>query len=160
MRMLSAVGYIFLGQSVGYKGNAIYNTLPENGERIEFPVAEDFQLGASIGLAMQGEKVLSIFPRMDFLICAMNQLVNHLDKISEMSAGIWKPKVIIRTMIGSKEPLDAGPQHTGDYSAMLRYGLKNISIYNLGDATAVLPCYKLAMRKPESAILIERGDCY
>ena len=42
----------------------------------------------------------------------MNQLVNHLDKIEIISKGNFKPKVIVRVLVGSKKPLDAGLQHT------------------------------------------------
>ena len=109
---------VFIGQSVSYSGNAIYNTLtgvPLN-KKIEMPVFEDVQMGISIGMALNGFVVISCFPRFDFLICAMNQLVNHLDKIRQMSRGEMKPKVLIRTSIGSKTPLDGGPQHTQNYT--------------------------------------------
>ena len=107
---------IFLGQSVKYSGNAIFNTLvgvPDK-KKIETPVFEDVQMGISTGLAIAGFVPISCYPRFDFLILAMNQMVNHLDKIRLMSRGEMRPKVIIRTSIGSKKPLDGGPQHTQD----------------------------------------------
>ena len=114
---------IFLGQSVQYSGNAIYNTLigVPNKKKLETPVFEDVQMGMSIGLAMQGYVPITCYPRFDFLILAFNQLVNHLDKIRKMSRSEIRPKVLIRTSIGSKKPLDGGPQHTQD----------NTKIYNL-----------------------------
>ncbi len=162
MDLLASEGYLFIGQSVKYPGNAIYKTLLEvpDEQKIEMPIMEDCQMGISIGLSLEGYKVVSIFPRMDFLIIAMNQLVNHLDKISELSHGIFEPKVIIRTMIGSKKPLDAGLQHTGDYTEMLRAGLSNIDIYSLRYSDEVIPCYERALASHGSSILIERGDLY
>ena len=97
---------IFLGQSVNFSGNAIYNTLahiPKN-KKIELPVFEDVQMGMSTGLALNGYVPVTCFPRFDFLILAMNQLVNHLDKIRFLSNNSFKPRVIIRTSIGSKSP--------------------------------------------------------
>ena len=44
----------------------------------------------------------------------MNQLVNHLDKIQLMSA--YRPKVILRTVVGTKSPLNAGVQHTQNHT--------------------------------------------
>ena len=47
---------IFIGQSVSYSGNAIYNTLksvPEN-KKIELPVIEELQMGLSTGMALEG----------------------------------------------------------------------------------------------------------
>ena len=35
-----------------------------------------------------------------------------LDKMKEMTWGVYDPRVIIRTSIGAKEPLNGGVQHT------------------------------------------------
>ena len=95
---------IFLGQSVNYSGNAIYNTLKDisDKKKIELPVFEDTQMGISTGLALNGFVPVTCYPRFDFLILSLNQLVNHLDKIKEMSSGKLNAKVIIRTSIGAK----------------------------------------------------------
>ena len=78
---------IFIGQSVTYSGNAIFNTLEQidNNRKIEMPVFEDVQMGMSMGLALNGFIPVTCFPRFDFLICATNQLINHIDKINFMS---------------------------------------------------------------------------
>ena len=101
---------IFLGQSVSFSGNAIFNTLKDidNSKKIELPVFEELQMGMATGMAMEGLVPINCYPRFDFLILAMNQLVNHLDKLQIMSDGIFKPKVIIRVAIGSKKPLNGG----------------------------------------------------
>ena len=73
---------IFLGQSVSYSGNAIFNTLktlPED-KRIELPVFEEIQMGMSTGMALEGYVPISCYPRFDFLLRSMDALVNHLDK--------------------------------------------------------------------------------
>lgn len=163
MRMLSTQPYtVFLGQGVGYRANAMWQTLTDVplGQRIEMPVAEDMQLGISEGMSIDGWNVVSVYPRMDFLVCAMNQLVNHLDKIEQLSRGVYKPKVIIRTMVGSKKPLDAGLQHTGNYVPMLRAGLDNIKVYSLIEPWEIVECYKKAMESDKSSILVEYGELY
>src|SRR3990172_291491 len=118
---------VFIGQQVRYPGNALYKTLAgvPDEKKIELPVAEDMQMGMSIGLAMAGKTVISIYPRMDFLLCAMNQLVNHLDKNLYPLTG----KVIIRTCIGSTKPLHPGVQHCGDYTEGIEGLLKNVQVY-------------------------------
>jgi pyruvate/2-oxoglutarate/acetoin dehydrogenase E1 component len=60
---------------------------------IELPVMEESQMGMSLGMAMAGDFVITFYPRWDFLICATNQLVNHVDKLVLMSDGKWKPQV-------------------------------------------------------------------
>lgn len=149
---------IFIGQNVIYSGAvAIHQTLidvPES-KKIELPVAEDMQMGLSIGLSLEGYIPVSIFPRMDFLIIAANQLVNHLDKIEAMSCGRFKPKVIIRTGIGSTKPLNPGPQHCQDHTMALKALLTNVDVVKLVEPDTIVPAYKRALESNRSTILIE-----
>lgn len=153
---------IFLGQSISYSGNAIYGTMEQipSSRKIELPVFEDVQLGISIGLSLGGCLPVSIFPRMDFLIIATNQLVNHLDKIEDMSLGQFKPKVIIRTSIGSVSPLNPGAQHCQDHTEALRCLLKNIDVVKLTSVRDILPSYRRAYESERSTVLIEMIDLY
>ena len=163
MRYLASQEHtLFLGQGVRYPGHAMFSTLTDipMGKRIEMPVAEDMQMGISIGLSLQGYIPVSIYPRMDFLIIAMNQLVNHLDKFKQMTHGEFCPKVIIRTMIGSKTPLDGGIQHTGDYNIGLCMMLDNVEVVMLEKPESILPSYSRALVSSGSTILIEKGDLY
>jgi len=153
---------IFLGQSVVYPGQAMFDTLKNvpMERRIEMPVAEDMQMGMSIGLSLMGYIPISIYPRMDFLILAVNQLVNHLDKIKEMSDGEFAPKVIIRTLVGSKEPLDGGLQHTQDHTEGLRCMLTNVNVVSLIKADDIIPAYKSALQSEKPTVLVEMGELY
>ncbi len=163
MKMLGEVpNTLFIGQSVRYPGNVQFTTLKDVPieKRIELPVFEDTQMGMSIGLSLSGYLPISIYPRMDFLLSAINQLVNHLDKIELMSEGRYKPKVIIRTAIGTRVPMNSGPQHTGDYLSSLMSLTKNITIYYLNDVDFVYRFYTSALKENKSSILVERGDLY
>jgi len=153
---------LFLGQSVAYSGNSLYKTL-ENipiEKRLEMPVAEDMQMGLSTGLALEGFIPVSIFPRFDFLLLAVNQLANHLDKIEGMSNGQFSPKVIIRTAVGSKEPLYPGLQHCQDYTDAFKLLLKNIKVISLEKADNIVPVYMKALQSKKSTLIIERVDLY
>lgn len=155
---------IFLGQSVKYSGNAIFNTLKDvdDKKKIELPVFEDVQMGLSTGLALQGFIPITCYPRFDFLILAMNQLVNHLDKIRHMSLNEFKPRVIIRTSIGSKKPLDGGVQHTQNYTKIFKDVLTEIEVVNLLNPNTIFKEYKKALMRKDSksTLLIENGDFY
>jgi pyruvate/2-oxoglutarate/acetoin dehydrogenase E1 component len=153
---------IFLGQSVAYPGNAIFKTLEKVSieKRIELPLIEDTQMGMSIGLSLEGFIPISIFPRMDFLIVATNQLENHLDKINEMSHNEFNPKVIIRTAIGSKSPLYPGVQHCSDYTEAFEKMLNNICVIKLTTSKDIVPAYLKALENPKSTLLIEFSDLY
>ena len=155
---------IFLGQSVLFSGNAIFNTLDKVPEKkkIELPVFEDIQMGISTGMALNGFVPITCYPRFDFLISATNQLVNHLDKIRYMSKGDFKPRVIIRTSIGSKIPLDGGVQHTQDYSKVFKSILTEINVVELNSPKSIFKeFYKAYNRKDgKSSLMIEHGDYY
>ena len=124
---------IFIGETVEYPGSAMFGSLANvpAKKKMEMPVFENTQMGISIGLALEGFIPISIFPRIDFLICAIDQLVNHLDKIQEMSQGEFSPGIIIRTQIGSDYPINGGPQHTGDYTMALKKLCKNIHVIKI-----------------------------
>ena len=92
---------IFIGQAVEVPGTAMYKTLKNVPKKklLELPVAEEMQMGMSLGLAMDGNVPISIFPRWNFLLLGINQLINHIDKFKIMTGNKLKPKIIIRTSI-------------------------------------------------------------
>jgi pyruvate/2-oxoglutarate/acetoin dehydrogenase E1 component len=155
---------IFLGQSVAVAGTAMRTTLEAVPEKqlIELPVDEDFQMGLATGMALAGYLPVSIFPRWNFLLLATNQIVNHLDKLAELSRQTPAQKVIIRTGIGSVNPLNPGPQHTGDFTEAFRLMCPNLNIVRLESATMVVPEYEKALLRADgvSTILIEWSDKY
>ena len=124
---------IFLGQAVEVAGTAMSNTLKEvpKNKLYEFPVTEEMQMGVTIGLLMQDFVPISIYPRWNFLILAANQLINHLDKLNEMTKNQYKSKAIIRTSVGSEYPLHPQSQHVGDFSKAFRSISKTLKIINL-----------------------------
>jgi len=155
---------VFLGQSVAYPGNVIYNSLEHlpPAKKLELPVFEETQMGMSIGLAMQGYIPISVFPRFNFLLLAVNQLVNHLDKIQVLTKGQVKPKVIIKTMVGSARPLHPGIQHCGDFTEAFRMLLDNVEVIKLEEPEQIFPAYKKALERQDgqSTLLVEMGDLY
>ena len=155
---------IFIGQAVEVPGTAMFNTLKNIDEtkRIELPVFEETQLGMSIGMGLTGKKVISIFPRWNFLLCSTNQIVNHLDKFPIMSDGKVNPKIIIRTAVGSERPLFPGHQHIGNMSSAFRKMLTNVNIIELKDPEEIFPAYEKAFLAEDnrSSILVEFQDFY
>jgi len=153
---------IFLGQAVEYDGTAMTNTLKniERNKLFEMPVAEELQMGVSIGLSLNGFIPVSIYPRWNFLLLATNQLINHLDKIESLSDGGYKPKVIIRTSIGSERPLNPQNQHIGDFTDAFKLMCKNIDIIRLDNTEDIFNSYVFALNNNRSTLLIEYGDYY
>jgi len=98
---------VFMGQAVAVAGTAMRNTLEDvdPARLIELPVAEEMQMGMTTGMALAGYVPVSVFPRWNFLLCGMSQLVNHLDKLGLMGYDGRRAKAIVRTGIGSQRPL-------------------------------------------------------
>ena len=155
---------IFIGQAVEVPGTAMFNTLKdiEKTKRVELPVFEDTQMGMSIGMSLAGKKVISIFPRWNFLLCATNQLVSHLDKLPIISEGKVTPNILIRTAVGSQRPLFPGYQHIGNMSSAFREMLSNVEIIELFEPEDIFPAYKKAFERNDgkSTILVEFQDFY
>ncbi len=87
---------VFIGQQIVYAGNPMSTTLTNVPKdlMIEVPVMEETQMGMSLGLAMTGKTVVTFYPRWDFIILAVNQLVNHVDKYELMTGK--KANMIVR----------------------------------------------------------------
>ena len=155
---------IFLGQSVTYPGSLIYQTLKSLPKRkkIELPVFEEVQMGISIGLALEGYIPVTCYPRFDFLILALNQLINHADKINHLTNGDFKSRIIVRTLIGATKPLDAGPQHTQDYTVGLKKMLRFIKVIRLTQNSNIYSLYKNALtdKKNRVFLFIEDSNLY
>jgi pyruvate/2-oxoglutarate/acetoin dehydrogenase E1 component len=153
---------IFIGQAVEYAGTAMTNTLKDvnPSKLMEMPVNEDMQTGIANGLALNGYTPISIYPRWNFLLLGVNQLVNHLDKIPMISD--YTPKVIIRTGIGSERPLHPQFQHIGDYTEAFEKMLNNVEVIRLDEPEQIFEAYQKAYNRTDgkSTILVEWGDYY
>ena len=74
-----------------------------------------------------------VFARWNFLLYTVNQLINHVDKFKIMTGKKLKPKIIIRTGVGSKRPLHPQFQHVGDFTQAFRKMSTTIEIIRLKD---------------------------
>lgn len=157
MERLADRGAVFLGQSVGFPGTAMAKSLEDvnPGQRIEMPVAEELQLGISIGLSLEGFRPVSIYPRWNFLLLAANQLVNHLDRLPLFSG--YQPRVIVRTAVGSNVPLNPGHQHQDDFTESFRGMLKTTRIVRLESADEIECEYGRAWMSDKSSVIVEYG---
>jgi pyruvate/2-oxoglutarate/acetoin dehydrogenase E1 component len=155
---------IFLGQAVACPGTAMSNTLKNVSREklLELPVTEEMQMGMATGMALTGLVPISIYPRWNFLLLSVNQIVNHLDKLPIVSNGGYKPKVIIRTGIGSERPLHPQHQHIGDFTEAFRLMCKTIEVIRLEEPADIFPAYKKALEREDgrSTLVVEYGDYY
>lgn len=153
---------IFIGQQIVWAGNPMSGTLinvPKE-KMIEMPVMEDSQMGMSLGLSLTGKFVITFYPRWDFLICASNQLISHVDKIKFMSNDEWNPNMIIRVGKGSDKPIDPGHQHKGNYLEEFKSLCKNIEFHDLKTSSDVELAYKYVTKEGGIHVLVEYPELY
>lgn len=152
---------VFLGYNVKY-GSQANGTLANAPARqlIETPVAENLMVGLAIGMSLDGWKPVVYIERFDFILNAIDAIVNHLDKLAFLSAGEFKPKVILRVLVGGKKhPLFTGPTHTQDFSTTLR-GLLGFPVIQLLDGHRIKAAYRTAWQADHSTLLVEYRDLY
>ena len=101
-----------------------------------------------------GKIPVCIFPRMDFMLLAMNQIVNHLDKPPLFGR---HPKGILKTTVGQKTPLDAGPQHTQNHTEACKFMFKTVRVRQVTRAQDVKLAYEDAMSWPGSSLIVENS---
>lgn len=65
------IKYGFAGLTTG-----IYEKYPQRF--ITYPVAEELMNSSAMGLALAGKRILMFHVRLDFLLCGMNALFNHI----------------------------------------------------------------------------------
>ena len=153
---------VFIGQQIIWPGNPMSSTLNyvSKDKMIEVPVMEDSQMGMSLGMSMAGKFVITFYPRWDFLICATNQLVNHVDKIKLMSNDQWSPNMIIRLGKGSDKPLDPVHQHRGNYIEEFKSMCQNIMFWDLKDYTNIETIYKSCYEQGGIHVIVEYPELY
>lgn len=151
---------VFIGQAVAVPGTAMSSTFEgvPREKLLELPVFEDTQLGMAIGMSLRGDLPVCVYPRWNFLLLAMNQLVLHLDKLPLYSE--YRPKVIIRTAVATDEPMDPGLQHLGDYSDAVQSMLDTVKVVRIGETQEIVPEYQRALESPGSTVLVEYSENY
>lgn len=165
-RAMTLIGRDPAARFVGYglkAGKASKNLAGIDPDQIvETPTAENLMLGVAIGLSLRGLLPVVFFERMDFILNAADALVNHLDKIKRISRGQFRPKVIVRCVVGNRSrPLFTGETHTQDFTEGLREMLTSIVVVRLLFAGDIGPVYsKVLEREQGSAIVVEYKDLY
>lgn len=108
---------------------------------LEMPVAENLMAGAAIGLSLAGRLPVLYIERCDFLLNALDAIVNHLNAMPIISRGEYRPAVIIRIVVGNRDkPLFTGHTHTQDFSDALR-SMVSFPVSTLTEAAQVFAHY-------------------
>lgn len=116
------------------------------------PLSEDAMTGAAIGMALAGLRPIHVHIRMDFMMLAMNQLINVAAKSHYMYGGQVHLPMVVRSMIGRS--WGQGAQHSqGLYSFFMHIpGLKVVAPTTPYDAKG---CLIQAIRDNNPVVYIE-----
>lgn len=125
---------------------------------IETPTAENMMAGLATGLSISGWKPVLCFQRFDFVLNALDAIVNHLDKLPRISDREFCPKVLIRIVVGNRrKPLYTGETHTSDYCEALQE-MVTFPIIPAITPDRILEAY--AKHSESTAAIIEYKDLY
>lgn len=121
------------------------------------PLSEDAMTGVAIGAALAGLRPVHVHIRMDFLLLAMNQLVNMAAKIRYMFGGQISAPMVVRAMIGKS--WGQGPQHSQAlYSFFMHVpGIKVVAPSTPHDAKG---CLVAAIRDNNPVLFVEHRLLY
>jgi hypothetical protein len=159
MQELAQEGAIFIGYNVR-KGDAMGTLLgvPED-QKIETPVAENLMAGLAIGMSFEGFKPVLYFERHDFMMVAMDAIVNHVDKIERISHGEFKVPIIIRAVTADAGPFYSGITHSQDFTELFRKAV-DFPVIDPLDGPQVLKAFREASKSGQPAMIIERKSLY
>jgi pyruvate dehydrogenase E1 component beta subunit len=98
--MASDPSVFLIGQGVKspwYVGNTCHGLLERFGEKrvIDTPVSENAMTGAAVGAAIAGMKPIVVHPRMDFMLYAMDPIINEAANWHYMNGGKVSVPVVI-----------------------------------------------------------------
>lgn len=108
-------------------------------ERVfDTPLSEDGMTGVALGAALAGLRPIHTHIRMDFVLLAMNQIVNMAAKMSYMYGGVLNAPMVIRCTIGKS--WGQGPQHSQSIYPLLMNipGIKIVAPTTPYDAKGLL----------------------
>ncbi len=109
------------------------------GDRVvDTPLSEDAMTGAAIGAALSGLRPIHVHIRMDFVLLAMNQIVNIAAKSRYMYGGSVSVPIVIRSIIGRS--WGQGAQHSQGLQSFFMHvpGLKVVAPSTPYDAKGCL----------------------
>ena len=151
-----------IGEGIGERGGSYKVTdglLAEFGPQrvMDTPLSEAGFVGVGVGAAIGGQRPVVEMLFIDFLLLAMDQVINQAAKYRFMSGGEGRVPLVVRTQGGAGNSLAA--QHSQSLEALYYHipGLKVVMPATPRDAKGLL---KAAIRDDDPVIFIEHKLLY
>ena len=123
-----------------YVGNTMTDLDKKFGTKriIDTPVSESATTGAGVGASLVGMKPIVVHPRMDFMLYAMDSIINEASKWSYMFGGQANAGVTIRGIINRGG--EQGAQHSQSLHSLFAHipGLRVVMPSSVSDARDLL----------------------
>lgn len=105
---------------------------------LDMPLSENALTGVCIGAALQGMRPIMVHQRIDFMLLALDQIINHAAKLHYMFGGKISVPIVIRAIIG--RGWGQGAQHSQNLQAIFAHipGLKVVMPSTPYDAKGLL----------------------
>ncbi len=157
---LAKDGAIFIGYNTRCGGRAYgaFKNIPD-AKLLETPLAENLMLGLGMGMSLEGFRPVVFFERHEFVLNAMDALVNTLDIIETISDGEYRMPVIIKAVAGSVKPFYAGLSHSQNFADKIR-NFVHFPVYAPETGAEVLAAYWLAGEAKGPVFISEMKEKY
>ena len=137
-----------------YAGSSLEDLDREFGRErvVDSPVSENAVTGLAVGAALAGMRPIVFHPRMDFMLLAMDPIVNQAANWSYLFAGQQHVPLVIRAVINRGG--EQGAQHSQALHAMFMHvpGLKVVMPATAADAKGLLIA---ALEDPDPVLYID-----
>lgn len=127
---------------------------------VETTVAENLLAGIGIGMSLMGLKPVIFYERFDFVLNALDAIVNHLDAAEIISNGEFRPTCILRIVVGNTQnPLFTGHTHTRNHAEALKRMVR-FPVWQVRSAEEVMTAYEMAYKNlsNHSTAIVEFKD--
>jgi len=114
------------------------------------PLSEDAMTGFAVGAALNRIYPIHIHIRVDFLLLAMNQIINSIAKYRYMYGGRFKLPMLIRAIIGRS--WGQGAQHSQSLQALFAH-IPGLTVVMPSSAQSVLDTYSYAVKNYSSPVI-------
>lgn len=121
------------------------------------PISESGIVGMGIGMALTGMRPIVEIMFSDFMLVAMDQIVNQMAKVCYMSGGQKNVPMVIRTTIGAGRA--AAAQHSQNLNAVIAH-FPGSKIVIPSDAYTAKGLLKSAIRDNNPVIVVEHRKHY
>ena len=117
---------------------------------IEVPLAEEGVTGICIGAALNGVYPINVHIRSDFVLLAMNQIINLAAKYKYMFGGLFEVPMLVRLVIGRS--WGQGAQHSQSLQSLFAH-IPGLTVIMPASSGSIVDSYAHAVRNHKGTVI-------